>query len=85
MKMIVEGRGDKFFICVLCYWQQRSSLLLKFLPGRFSCGPMFSGKPDVSSVPSTAIISENRVRKRDVVYVSDHSTVVNAEAISRKT
>ena len=35
-------------------------------------------------VPSTAIISENRVRKREVVYVSDHSTVVKAEAISRK-
>ena len=33
---------------------------------------------------STAIISENRVRKREVVYVSDHSTVVKAEAVSRK-
>ena len=46
---------------------------------------MFSAKPDFSAVPSSAIIGENRVREREVVYVSDHSTVVNAEAISRKT
>ena len=45
---------------------------------------MFSEKPDFSAVQSTAIISENRVRKREVVYVSDHSTVVKAEAISEK-
>ena len=40
---------------------------------------MFSLKPDFSAVPSTAIISENRVRKREVVYVNDHSTVVKVE------
>ena len=45
---------------------------------------MFSATSDVSTVPSIVIISENRVRKREVVYVSDYSTVVNAEAISRK-
>ena len=80
------GRGE-FFICVLRYRQQRSSSLLKFLPGLFSRSPMFSAKPDFSAVASTAIISENRVRKREVVvvYVSELSTVVNAEAISRKT
>ena len=41
-------------------------------------------KPDVSAVPSIAIISENRLRKREVVYVRDHSTVVKAEPVSRK-
>ena len=46
--------------------------------------PMFSVKPDVSAVPSTAISSKNRVQKREVVYVSDHSTVVKAEPVSRK-
>ena len=53
--------------------------LLKFLRGLFSRSPMFSAKPEFSAVPSTAIIGENRVRKREVVYVSDHSTVVKAE------
>ena len=76
-------------ICLLYtslrYRQQRSSFLLKLLPRLFSRSPLFTAKPDFSAVPSTAIISENRVRKREVVYVSDHSTVVNAEAISRKT
>ena len=66
--------------------------LLKFLRGLFSRSPM-SAKPEFSAVPSTAIIRENRVRKREVVYFSDHSTVVKemcirdrvkAEAISRK-
>ena len=57
-------------------------MLLKFLPGLFGRGPMFSAKPDVSAVLSTAIISENRVRQREVVHVSDHSTVVKAEEIS---
>ena len=83
MKIIVEGE-EIILICVLRYRQQRSSFLLKFLPGVFSRSPMFSAKPDVSAVPSTAIVSENRVRKREVVYVSDQSTVVMAEAISRK-
>ena len=46
--------------------------------------PMFSAKPDFSVVPSTAIISESRVRKREVVYVSDHSTdVYKRQNISR--
>ena len=83
MKIIVVG-GRENFLCVLRYRQERSSSLLKFLPGLFSRSPMFSAKPDVSAVPSTAIIGENRVRKREVVYVSDHSTVVMAEAISIK-
>ena len=53
MKMIVEGGGDNFFLlmsCVLRYRQQRSSLLLKFLPELFGLDPMFSTKPDVSAV-----------------------------------
>ena len=69
-------------MCTRCR-QQRSSFLLKFLPGLFSHCPMFSAKPDFSAVSSIAIISENRVRKCEVVYVSDHSTVVKAEAIER--
>ena len=32
-----------------------------------------------------AIISENRVRKREVVYVSDHSAVVKTEEKSRNS
>ena len=59
-------------------------MLLKFLPELFGRSPMFSEKLDFSAVPSTAIISENRVPKREVVYVIDHSTVVKAEAISGK-
>ena len=74
MKIIGEGGGENC-LCVLRYRQQRSSSLLKFLPGLFSHSTMFSEKTDVSAVPSTAIISDNRVRKREVVYVSDHSTV----------
>ena len=70
---------------VLRYQQQRGSLLSKFLPVLFGRRSMFLANPDVSAVPSTAIINENRVRKREMVYVCDHSTVVNAEAISRKT
>ena len=67
---------------VLRYRQQSSSLLLKFVPGLFGRSPSFLAKPDVSKVLSTGIISENRVRKREVVYVSDHSTVVKAEELS---
>ena len=81
MKMIVEGGGDNFFLlmsCVLRYRQKRSSLLLKFLPELFGLDPMFSTKPDVLAVLSTAIISENWVYYREMVYVSDHSTVVKA-------
>ena len=74
LKIIVEGGGENFF-CVLRYRQQRSSFLLKLLPGLFSRSPMFSAKLDFSAVQSTAIIGENRVRKREVVYVCDHSTV----------
>ena len=59
--MIVEGVRDNF-LCLLRYRQQRSSLLLKFLPGLFGRGPKFSAKPDVSAVLSIAIISENQVR-----------------------
>ena len=47
---------------VLRYRQQSSSLLLKFLPGLFGRGPVFSTKPDVSAVLSTAIVRQNRVR-----------------------
>ena len=43
--------------------------MLKLLPGLFSRIPMFSAKPDFSAVQSTAIIGENRVRKREVVVV----------------
>ena len=50
------------YLCVLRYRQQRSSLLLKSLLGLFGQGPMFSATPDVSTVPSIVIISENRVR-----------------------
>ena len=63
----------------------KKQFLLKPLSGLFSRSPMFSAKPDFSAVQSTAITGENRVRKHEVVYVTDHSTVVNAEAISRKT
>ena len=55
------------------YRQQRSSFLIKFLPGLFSRSPMFSAKPDFSAVPSTSIISENRVRKREVVYAVSYT------------
>ena len=41
-----------FFICVLLYRQQRSSLLLKFLSGLVVRSPMFSAKPDVSGAVS---------------------------------
>ena len=76
LKIIVGGRGENFFVCVLRYRLQRSSSLLKFLPRLFSFSPVFSEKPDFSAVLSSAIISENRVRKREVVYVSDHSRCV---------
>ena len=67
LKFIVEGGGENF-VCVLRYREQRSSSLLKFLLGLFSRSPMFSAKPYFSAVPSIAIISEKRVRKREMVY-----------------
>ena len=77
----LKGEGI-IFMCVLRNRQQRSSFLLKLFPGLFSRSPMFSAKPDFSAAPSTAIISKNRVRKCEVVYISDHSTVVKAEPVS---
>ena len=56
------NRQDVYKRQVLRYPQQRSSLLLKILPGLFGRGPMFSAKPDISAVPLTSIISKNRVR-----------------------
>ena len=62
-----EGIIFIYMSCVLRYRQQRSSLLLKFLPGLFGLDPMFSAKPDVSAVLSTANVSENRVHYREAV------------------
>ena len=85
--MIVERGGCKLLYVYYVIGNKEVVFLLKLLPGLFSRSPMFSAKPDFSPVPSTPIIGKNRVRKREVVvvYVSEHSTVVNAEAISRKT
>ena len=54
----------------------KKQFVVKIPPGLFGRRPMFSAKPDFSAVQSTAITGENRVRKREVVYVSDHNTVV---------
>ena len=61
MKVIVEGGGN-IFLYVYYVIGNEEVKELKFLPGLFGRGPVFSEKPDVSAVPSTPIFSENRVR-----------------------
>ena len=62
MKIIVEEGGENLLYVYYVIGNKEVVFLLKFLPGIFGRSPMFSTKPDVSAMPLTSIISENRVR-----------------------
>ena len=55
--------SDSMIIAVsythLDVYKRQESMLLKFIPGLFGRGPLFSTKTDISAVPPTAIISDS--------------------------